>query len=398
VDERLTAREREGAGRTWNGAPTPNGAGGASCVVALSDTAAFALQRRCHDGYGGIASPGSRSPEVPVVRRHPPPLRCLAALLGGLALTLPSCRLCDRCLAPREIVVEEPIAAPELVALTKAAPIERGKPRKVLDGAGWVFGIPSRIILWDRRVENHRVSATTEGTIAGYLADNDLDHVKVRINQYAPLEDWRRLRGNKTVGWPLRYTVGTLSVASEAIFPGRLLGGDHYNPWTATIHLYSDVPAIALHEGGHAKDFARRRWPGLYAVAFGLPISELYPEAIATGDALAYAAGRKDEALVAEGHRILYPAYGTYLGGAAGEAVGMTIGLPVYAGAVVAGHVAGRMPTGHDGETADAPAGESIATVEPEGTGREVVEREPIAPATADEPGVLPASFSSPAE
>jgi hypothetical protein len=157
--------------------------------------------------------------------------------------------VCDRCLAPREIVVDRPIAAPELVALTQRAPIERGKPRKVLDGAGWVFGIPAKIILWDRRVENHRVSATTEGTIAEYLADNDLEHVKVRINQYAPLEDWRRLRKNRTVGWPLRYTIGTLSVAAEAVFPGRLLGGDHYNPWTATIHLYSDVPAIAIHEG-----------------------------------------------------------------------------------------------------------------------------------------------------
>jgi hypothetical protein len=279
------------------------------------------------------------------VRRHPSPIRRFALLLVGLALSLASCRVCDRCLAPREIVVDRPIAAPELVALTKVAPIERGKPRKVLDGVGWVFGIPAKIILWDRRVENHRVSATTEGTIAEYLADNDLEHVKVRINQYAPLKDWRRLRQNRTVGWPLRYTIGTLSVAAEAVFPGRLLGGDHYNPWTATIHLYSDVPAIAIHEGGHAKDFARRDWPGLYAVAFGLPITVLYPEAIATGDALAYAKRHHDEALVAEGRRILYPAYGTYLGGAAGQAVGMTIGLPIYAGAVVAGHVAGRLPT-----------------------------------------------------
>lgn len=277
-----------------------------------------------------------------------------------LCLPLASCRWCDRCLEPREIVVDRPIASPDLVALTRAAPIERGRPRKVLDAAGWVFGIPSRIILWDRRVGNHRVSAETEEAIVGYLADGELDHVKVRINQYAPLGDWQRLRKNRTVGWPLRYTVGALSVASEAVFPGRLLGGDHYNPWTATIHLYSDVPAIALHEGGHAKDFARREWPGLYAVAFGLPISELYPEAIATGDALAYAARKDDRNLVAEGRRILYPAYGTYVGGAAGEVVGMTIGLPIYAGAVVAGHVAGRTPTGDAEASTGDPTGEPV--------------------------------------
>jgi len=327
------------------------------------------------------------------VRRHSIPAPYLALVLA--VLTLPACRMCDRCLAPREIVVDRPIAAPELVTLTRREPIARGKPRKVLDAAGWVFGIPSKIILWDRRVENHRVSATTEGTIAEYLSDNDLDHVKVRINQYAPLEDWRRLRKNRTVGWPLRYTIGTLSVAAEAIFPGRLLGGDHYNPWTATIHLYSDVPAIALHEGGHAKDFARRDWPGLYAVAFGLPISELYPEAIATGDALAYAERRDDEALVAEGHRILYPAYGTYLGGAAGQVVGMTIGLPVYAGAVVAGHVAGRTPIRDGEESADDMNGDVIP-----GAGSDEVEvvadrDHPLETEKDDqEPGVVPASFT----
>ncbi len=325
-------------------------------------------------------------------RSHASSLLCV-----GLAITLASCRVCDRCLAPREIVVDRPIAAPELVTLTQLAPIERGEPRKVLDAAGWVFGIPSKIILWDRRVENHRVSATTAGTIAEYLADNDLAHVKVRINQYAPLEDWRRLRKNRTVGWPLRYTIGTLSVAAEAVFPGRLLGGDHYNPWTATIHLYSDVPAIAIHEGGHAKDFARREWPGLYAVAFGLPITELYPEAIATGDALAWAEQHDEEGLVTEGHRILYPAYGTYIGGAAGQAVGMTIGLPIYAGAVFAGHVAGRIPTGDVSEDVDDMAGVPMPIHQGDGVGNEGVgEEESFLETDDEETAAVPAVFNAP--
>jgi hypothetical protein len=333
------------------------------------------------------------------VRRRPSLPRCLAPVLACLSLVLPACRICSRCLAPREIGVERPIAAPELVSLTRREPVERGEPRKVLDAAGWVFGIPSKIILWDRRVENHRVSATTEGVIADYLADNDLDHVKVRINQYAPLEDWRRLRRNRTVGWPLRYTIGTLSVAAEAVFPGRLLGGDHYNPWTATIHLYSDVPAIALHEGGHAKDFARREWPGLYAVAFGLPISQLYPEAIATGDALAYAERQGDEALVAEGRRILYPAYGTYLGGAAGQVAGLSVGLPIYAGAVVAGHVAGRSPTWQETEPVGVTTSGELPVPDdelPEGDG--IVDGD-TAPGTDAHPdrGAVPASFMRPA-
>jgi len=289
------------------------------------------------------------------------PSRFPLFLFAGCCLFLASCRACERCLAPRAIRGDVR-ADPELVALSREAPIERGRPRKVIDGIGWVFGIPSKIVLWDRRVENHAVGPETEAAIRGYLDDEGLDHVKVRLNQYAPLADWQRLRKNRTVGWPLRYTIGTLSVASEAVFAGRLFGGDHYNPWTNTIHLYSDVPAIALHEGGHARDFARRDWPGLYAVAFGLPITALYPEAIATGEALAYLESRPDiperddapdddgtpggprrpEPGLAEARRILYPAYGTYVGNAAGGAMGMTVGLPVYAGAVVAGHVTGR--------------------------------------------------------
>ena len=120
------------------------------------------------------------------------------------------------------------------------------------------------------------------------------------------------------------------------------------------------------------------RSPGLYAVAFGLPITELFPEAIATGEALAYleadrdAAGRSDvqddapdpdEPRLAEARRILYPAYGTYVGGAAGQFVGLSVGLPIYAGAVVAGHATGRAAnhadrdppaeSSHDDETAE---------------------------------------------
>jgi hypothetical protein len=245
-------------------------------------------------------------------------------------------------LRPREIDVSRVNVAPELVAATRKSPIERGKPRPVLDGVGWVFGIPSKVILWNRRVENHDVSANTEASIRRYLDDNDLDHVKVRINQYAPLDDWRRLRANKTVGWGYRYTLGALSVAGEAILPGRLFGGDHYNPFTGTIHLYSDVPAIALHEGGHAKDFTRRLFPGTYALVTALPFGSLWPEAIATGDAIAYAGQQGDAELERETYRILFPAYGTYVGGSIGD-YATPVALPVYAGAIVAGHAVGRV-------------------------------------------------------
>ena len=266
----------------------------------------------------------------------------LALAVGVVFLAVANDACASDWLKPREIDVDRVNVAPELVDATRDSQIERGKRRPVLDGVGWVFGIPSKVILWDRRVENHNVSADTEEAIRQYLDDNDLDHVKVRINQYAPLEDWRRLRANKTVGWGYRYTFGALSVAGEAILPGRLIGGDHYNPFTGTIHLYSDVSAIALHEGGHAKDFTRRKLPGTYALCAALPVVSLWPEAIATGDAIAYAQENDESELERESYRILFPAYGTYVGGAVGDFVA-PVALPIYAGAVVAGHAVGRI-------------------------------------------------------
>ena len=204
-------------------------------------------------------------------------------------------------------------SSPELAAHTEVQ-MERGRPHKAIDTFGWVWGIPSKILLWDRRVENHQIDVHTEAQLATYLSENELSTVKVRLNQYHPRDDWHRLVANKSVGAGWRYTVGVISVAAEAIFPGRLFGGDHYNPYTNTIHLYSDAPAIALHEAGHAKDFARRKWKGTYAAAGILPIVPLIQEGIATSDALGYLQVTDRVSAQQEAYEILYPAYGTYVG------------------------------------------------------------------------------------
>ena len=250
------------------------------------------------------------------------------------------------CLEPREIELACRHVAPQLEAATRPQPIERGRERPVIDGIGWLVGIPRKIILWDSRVANHRVSTDTEQAVENYLAENQLDHVKVRINQYAPVADWRRLRENTAVGWPYRYTLGVLSVAREAILPGRIFGRDAYNPYTATVHIYSDVPALAIKQAGHSKDYTRRAYPGTYSLVSIVPLLDLWPQAIATGDALAYAERHRDAELEREEYRILYPAYGASLGGAVGDAVAGAVFLPIYAGSVVAGHVVGRWEAG----------------------------------------------------
>ncbi len=138
--------------------------------------------------------------------------------------------------------------------------VDRGRPVKFVDFIGhYIFSLPSKLILWNWKVENHKISPETERILNIYLADNQLSNVKVRLNQYAPGGEWRRLFKNRTVGAGWRYTIGFISVLFYTIFPGRVFGGDAYNPYTNTIYLYSDLPEIALHEGAHAKDFAIRK-------------------------------------------------------------------------------------------------------------------------------------------
>lgn len=220
--------------------------------------------------------------------------------------------------------------------------IERGRPNRLMDWVGWVVGIPAKVVLWNRKMDNHRISEQTEQALKTYLEKNQLDKVKVRINQYAPIAEWKRLFRNKSVGWGWRYSLGVVNAIVYTILPGRIFGGDNYNPFSNTVSIYSDVPAVLLHEGGHAKDVARKKYKGIYAALYIIPGVPLWHEAVATGDAIGYyrVEGTADEEKAA--YKILYPAYGSYVGGTIGNFI------PKYkyvlmAATVVPGHIAGRM-------------------------------------------------------
>ncbi len=270
-------------------------------------------------------------PCVPVAQRQ--------ILLAIAALII--CPFVAGCAATPYVYQTGLVPQPEMDFAEGESQIVRGRPKPVLDGIGWVVGVPGKILLWNRRVDNHDVSPETEAAIAAYLEKNHLDQVKVRINEYDPLGEWRRLRKNKSVGWGWRYTAGTLTALSYTLLPGRIVGGDNYNPFTNTISLYSDLPAIALHEGGHAKDFSSRKYKGTYAVATSLPVLSLWPESIATNDALGYLRAEENYEQEEEAYRVLYPAYATYIAGAASPLLPFS-DLAVTAGAVIPGHIVGR--------------------------------------------------------
>jgi len=82
-------------------------------------------------------------------------------------------------LSPRAIDASRIYDAPELV--DDEPQIQRGEPRPIVDGIGWVVGIPNKLLLWDRRVDSHRVSFETEAAVAEYQRWNNLPNVRVRL-------------------------------------------------------------------------------------------------------------------------------------------------------------------------------------------------------------------------
>src|SRR5258705_4240237 len=204
---------------------------------------------------------------------------------------------------------------------------EHGQPRKVVDAVGWVFGIPKKIVLWDRRAVNHHVSAETEQNLAQYLEANGLTSTKVRINQYDPIGEWQRLRANKEVGAGWRYTVGAFGTLAYTVFPGRLFGSDRYNPYTDSVYVYSDIPCLAQEQAGYAKLVHARPHPGTYAALTSLPVVQLWPEKQSKTDVLDYTLTNGTAAEQQEATRVLYAEFGAEIGGQASLLLGSNLPL-----------------------------------------------------------------------
>lgn len=223
--------------------------------------------------------------------------------------------------------------------------IVRGEPNSFADGLGhYLFSLPEKLILWNWKMGNHDISPETEAAIVEYLKANELHEVKVRLNEYAPFGEWHRLVNNEGVGAGWRYTLGTLSWLFYTVLPGRIFGGDSYNPYTNTISLYSDLPVVALHECGHSKDTAVDEYKGSYAALRLIPFYALRDEYVASSDALSYVKALDDRDRERSAYKLLYPAYGTYVGS---SVAGPFLAGPLQplAGAIgaIPGHIIGRI-------------------------------------------------------
>jgi hypothetical protein len=241
--------------------------------------------------------------------------------------------------------------------------IEHGEPNKVLDGVGWVIGVPSKLLLLDSRADNHAVSSNTVEQTREFLSDHNVEGVMVRVNQYDPVGEWKRLMKNDRVGLGWRATVGAVYTLGYSVIPGRVFGRDWYNPFTDTVHVYSDVPALALEQAAHAEEIRNLSHPGFYSAVQMLPLVGIVHEARAKQAVFEYVDknGTVDEQ--AEARRVLAPQLGLELGGQAAAFIPQANALASLGGVAV-GHVVGRYQASQIEAAEPAPA-PFVGPVEP---------------------------------
>jgi hypothetical protein len=219
---------------------------------------------------------------------------------------------------------------------------EYGEPNKTLDRIGYVVGFPARLLTLNKNVNNHHLSPETLDKLRVYLEENDITDVYVVVDKYDPKDQWRRLRDNDRISPFWRYSVGAITCIGYTILPNRIFGGDRYNPFTNTLNLSSDVPAMVLAEAAYAKDIHSQRFPGFYAsIVNDLPILTVFRQTRATSDVVGYARIQGDWATEKQTYLVMYPQIGVGCIGPIGFYVPV-VGPFLDLGGAVAGHVAGR--------------------------------------------------------
>jgi hypothetical protein len=280
---------------------------------------------------------------------------------------------------------------PDVPADESKPSVEFGKPSATLDRVASLVGLPEKLLGLNKKIDNHAVSLDTVTKLRGYLNQNDLADVAIYVNCYDPMEQWRRLRENRQMGAGWRYTMGTVSVIQYTLFPSRIFGGDTYNPYTNSLCIDSDVPAIAILEAAYAKKIHEHSLPGSYVALTAVPGVALYRQCRAVGDVLGYARAQHDWETERQAYEVLYSQVGAETASIAGLATPIWWATPAFtAGGAAAGHATGRMIAAHrakqiDATTTDQP--EQLASepdAAPNGAGAAPIDRIAAPPAGAE--------------
>lgn len=215
---------------------------------------------------------------------------------------------------------------------------ERGISVPPLDMFGDLLSKFPQLLLWNRKYGNHQITAETELALSEFIDAHNLKDVKVRINQWAPHKELGRVVKNPHIAWGYKILFFPSTLITSLIarpFSGLLIS-DYYDPASNTIHIFSDDPAIALHEAGHAWDFSEADYKGTYALARIVPGVNLFQEGMATEEAMIYLEKREEYDQLLRAYRVLYPAYSTYIFSY------FALSTPAYIGAILIGHWVGR--------------------------------------------------------
>jgi hypothetical protein len=271
--------------------------------------------------------------------------------------------------------------------------VEYGKPHKTLDRLAWLTGIPDRLFTLNSKASSHQVSPETIDKLTTYLEENDLTDVLVSVNDYDPKGQWRRLRENDRVAPLWRYSAGTMSWLGYVLIPNRVVGGDYYDPFTNTLNVTSDVPALLLAQAAYAKDIHSRSLPGTYAAVSELPGLSFVRSSRATSDVVGYARLRNNWEDEKEAYQVLYPHVGSQMFGPAAHFVPVA-GPFLSAGGALAGHATGRAMTAILEPEPIAADPENDSEVEPR-SGSEATDSHLIAAPgeSPDELAIVPAGY-----
>jgi hypothetical protein len=153
-----------------------------------------------------------------------------------------------------------------------------------LDGVGfrgisYIGNLPYKLILFSKDVGNYP-REKTQKYISSYVAESGLENVTVRIGHNRILKDTIKLfkdKKLKNISLLGRIFLGIPATLIGGLF-SKLTRADYYNPFTRTAVIYSDVPAIAIHELAHAKDYQNIESPSLYSLLRYTGIGTLYQE------------------------------------------------------------------------------------------------------------------------
>jgi len=181
--------------------------------------------------------------------------------------------------------------------------------------------------------------------VKAYLETSDLESAVVRMGHSRVGEDLKRLFFDKNVR-KSRSFIGRLLFGLPRTLLGslatKLLRLDDYNPFTNTVHIYSNVQALARKQLARAKFFQDKKMPTLHALAGYVPHLNIHQD---------YKVGRIAREAAPENERsqtgrYLVPDYALGLGALASAgllAAGLTsAGLLAIPVAVAAGHILGN--------------------------------------------------------